>query len=45
MVDVLYDEEFDAHLEMLKEKAREFLASIGKDSLEIYRIEKFNPVR
>jgi len=40
----LYNEEIDAHMKMLAEKADAFLASCGKDPLEVYRIEKFEPV-
>ena len=38
-------EELDEHIKMLQAKAEAFFAQAGKDPLEIYRIEKFEPVR
>ena len=44
-LDVLYDDDLQAYAEQLAAHAEAFLASIGKDRMEIYRIEKFEPVR
>ena len=38
-------EELDVHIKELQDKANAFFAQAGKDELEIYRIEKFEPVR
>ena len=38
-------EELDLHIKELQAKAEAFFASAGKEELEVYRIEKFEPVR
>ena len=38
-------EELDVHIQELKAKAEAFFAQAGKEGLEVYRIEKFEPVR
>ncbi len=38
-------EELDIHIKELQAKAGAFLASAGHDPLEVYRIEKFEPIR
>lgn len=38
-------EELDEHIRQLQAKAEAFFAAAGKDELEVYRIEKFEPVR
>jgi hypothetical protein len=38
-------EELDIHIKELQEKANAFFAQAGIDGLEVYRIEKFEPVR
>lgn len=43
--DTLYGEEAQAYINKLKENAEKFLASCGKEPIEIYRIEKFEPVK
>jgi hypothetical protein len=41
---MLYNEEIDEYCKKLKEKSDAFLASCGQHPLEVYRIEKFEPV-
>jgi len=41
----LEDEECRARSEKLIAESKAFMASCGKDPLEIYRIEKFKPTR
>ena len=43
--DTLYGEEAQEYINKLKAKAEQFLASCGKEPIEIYRIEKFEPVK
>ena len=38
-------EELVEHIKMLQAKAEAFFAAAGKDDIEVYRIEKFEPVR
>ncbi len=38
-------EELDIHIRELQAKAEAFFAQAGVDDIEIYRIEKFEPVR
>jgi hypothetical protein len=38
-------EELDIHIKELQAKADAFFAQAGKETLEVYRIEKFEPVR
>jgi hypothetical protein len=38
-------EELDIHIKELQEKAEAFFAQAGQDTIEVYRIEKFEPVR
>jgi hypothetical protein len=35
----------EQQLELLKEKAEKFFEEAGKDKLEIFRIEKFTPIK
>ena len=44
-LDVLYGDERDAHIKEMREKAEAFFKQAGSDPLEIYRIEKFEPVK
>lgn len=44
-LDVLYDDDLQAYIEALRAKAEAFLNSCGKEDMEIYRIEQFEPVR
>lgn len=41
---VLYSEQLSEYSAKLREKADAFFASAGKAPLEVYRIEKFEPV-
>lgn len=41
---ILYNEEIDAYVKKLSEKAEAFLASCGHNPLEVYRIENFEPI-
>lgn len=41
----LYGEDLDAYIKQLREKAFAFFAQAGKEPIEIYRIEKFEPVK
>ena len=41
----MYGEDLDAHLKMQIEKAEAFFAQAGTEHFEIYRIEKFEPIR
>lgn len=36
-------EDMQEHMAMLAANATEFLNSVGKDALEVYRIEQFKP--
>ena len=38
-------EELDQEIKRLQEKANQFFAVAGKEGIEVYRIEKFEPVR
>ena len=38
-------EELDIHIKELQAKAEAFFAIAGKEAIEVYRIEKFEPVR
>jgi hypothetical protein len=38
-------EELDIHIKELQAKAEAFFRSAGHDEIEVYRIEKFEPVR
>ncbi len=38
-------EELDEHIKELQAKAEAFFAQAGKEQIEVYRIEKFEPVR
>ena len=38
-------EELEVHIRELQAKAEAFFAQAGKDTIEVYRIEKFEPVR
>jgi hypothetical protein len=38
-------EELDIHIKELQAKANAFFEQAGKDPIEVYRIEKFEPVR
>jgi hypothetical protein len=42
---MLEREELDAQIKELQAKAEAFFAQAGKDPIEVYRIEKFEPVR
>ena len=44
-LDILYGDERDEHMRMLREKAEAFFAQAGTDELEVYRIEKFEPIK
>lgn len=44
-LDILYGDERDEHHKMLIEKAEAFFANAGKENLEVYRIEKFEPIK
>jgi hypothetical protein len=41
---VLYTEQIDEYCAKLREKSEKFFASAGKAPLEVYRIEKFEPI-
>jgi len=41
---VIYSEELAEYCAKLKEKAEAFFATAGKAPLEVYRIEKFEPI-
>jgi len=41
----LYGEDLDDYINQLKAKAEAFFAQAGKDPMEIYRIEKFEPIK
>jgi len=41
---VLYTEQIDEYIAKLREKSDKFLAAAGKAPLEVYRIEKFEPI-
>ena len=43
--DGLYGEDLDAYIRQLREKAMAFFAQAGKEPIEIYRIEKFEPIK
>ena len=38
-------EELDKHIQELQAKAAAFFAQAGKEPIEVYRIEKFEPVK
>lgn len=38
-------EELDVHIKELQAKAEAFFAQAGREDIEVYRIEKFEPVR
>ena len=38
-------EELDVRIKELQAKAKAFFAQAGKEQIEVYRIEKFEPVR
>jgi len=38
-------EELDIHIRELQAKAEAFFAIAGQEQIEVYRIEKFEPVR
>lgn len=42
---MLEREELDAQIKELQAKAEAFFAEAGKEQIEVYRIEKFEPVR
>ena len=42
---MLEREELDAQIKELQAKARAFFEQAGKEQIEVYRIEKFEPVR
>ena len=42
---MLYGDDLKDYVNKLREKAEAFFAQAGKDPLEIYRIEQFEPVR
>lgn len=44
-LDVLYGDERDAHIKEMREKAEAFFKQAGTDPCEVYRIEKFEPVK
>ena len=41
----LYGEDLEEYIRKLKEKAQAFFAQAGKEELEVYRIEQFEPVK
>jgi hypothetical protein len=43
--EIMEREELDVRIKELQAKAEAFFAQAGKDQIEVYRIEKFEPVR
>ena len=43
--DILYGDERDEYMKAMRAKADAFFAAAGKEPLEVYRIEKFEPVK
>ena len=41
----LYGEDLNAYIQQMRAKAEAFFAQAGKDPLEIYRIEQFEPIK
>jgi hypothetical protein len=42
---MIYGEDMDEYIRALRAKAEVFFAQAGKDPLEVYRIEQFEPIR
>jgi hypothetical protein len=42
--DVLYSEQITEYVAKLREKSDAFFAAAGKQPIEVYRIEKFEPI-
>lgn len=41
----LYGEDLENYIRQMREKARAFFEQAGKDPMEIYRIEQFEPIK
>jgi len=41
----LYGDDIDEYVRQLREKAQAFFEAAGKDPLEVYRIEQFEPIK
>lgn len=41
----LYGEDLENYIRELREKAQAFFEQAGKEPIEIYRIEKFEPIK